>query len=174
MAAAARPRRGRRDRSPAGEAWRNTEVGASLLTAGCSVDCADSGEVGGGVPAPPRRLSPAAPAPADRKGERLPRRAPQRRVRPGVPAQGSRDGARWDFASNPAALHFSEPPPPRHSPSCGRPPPLQRLVTLRATVPGTLSPRPGRVTPLIPGFSPTGAPRAESGAGVGPRLGLVD
>lgn len=113
-----------------------------------------------GVRRPPRRLSPAAPAPGDRKGERVSGRAPQRRVRPGVPAPGPRDGARRGFGSTPQLV--SEPLRQRHSSSLRRPPPPRRVVTLRAAIPGTPSERSGRVTPLIPGFSPTGASRAES------------
>lgn len=47
---------------------------------------------------------------------------------------------------HPQLFGFFQPPRPRHSPSCRWPPPPRRVVTLRAAVPGTLSPRPGRVT----------------------------
>lgn len=61
---------------------------------------------------------------------------------------------------------FSELPRPRHSSSRRRPPPPRRMVTLRAAVLRTLSPRPRRVTPLILGFCSFGAPQAG--------LGLLD
>lgn len=89
VAAAARQRRGRLGRSPAGEAGRNAEVRASrrgFWPLGSPRTAAIREKLAGAVRGAPRRWSPAAPAPADRKGERVPRRAPQRRVRPGVPA----------------------------------------------------------------------------------------
>ena len=63
---------------------------------------------------------------------------------------------------HPQLFGFSQPPRPRHSPSCCRPPPPRRVVTLRAAVPCTF-PKPQEGHPLIPSFGPTGAPRAESG-----------
>lgn len=75
---------------------------------------------------------------------------------------------------HPQLFGFSQTLRPRHSPSCCRPPPPRRVVTLRAAVPCTL-PAPREGHPLIPGFGPTGAPGAESGGALGgPRPGLVD
>lgn len=79
--------------------------------------------------------------------------------------QESPPRARGTGLGGASGLHpqlVSEPLRQRHSSSLRRPPPPRRVVTLRATIPGTPSERPGRVTPLIPGFSPTGASRAES------------
>lgn len=117
---------------------------------------AGPGEVGGGVRGASCRLSSAAPAREIVKvsgflGVRL------SAVRPGVPAQGPRD--RLGGAPGVRSPLSSEPPPsaePELIPSPAAP--ARRVVTFRAAVPGALSPRPERVTPLIPGFGPAGSP----------------
>lgn len=61
------------------------------------------------------------------------------------PPRARGTGLRGASCLHPLLFGF-QPRRPRHSPSCCWPPPPRRVVTLRAAVPGTLSPRPGRVT----------------------------
>lgn len=159
-----RPRRWRRGRSPAGESERNSEVGrrGGVPTAGCPAGCRGVREVGAGVWGPKQVVSCRARLRIVKVSRFRSARLCAGSGRESPPRTGD-TGLGGAPRLHPQLFDFSEPPRPRRSPSCRRSPPPRRLVTLRAAVLGPLSLRPGRVTPLIPGFGPTGAPRAESG-----------
>lgn len=113
MAAAVRPRQGRWGRSPAeGRAERGGRgVAEGVLTAGCPADCSGFSGFGRswrGVRGSSCRLSPAAPAPGNRKGERVIGSAPRRRgrpeSRPGPEGPGSLGLRRSTRSSSPSLL----------------------------------------------------------------------
>lgn len=141
MAAGGRPRRGR---PPAGEAGRSAQGAAGVLTAGRGVER-------DGSPRSWRSRRGSLSCEGDRKGEkasspRAPAPAPARSRRPG----------RWLLGYTRASPTWRGCLCCRHSPSEHRAPPPRRvggdLEGSRAR--HSLSPRPGRVTHLIPALGP--------------------